>query len=89
MSTITVRTETSTYVLDLDAMTATRLPGTGAGALPGLPPVETADLRRDAEPIPLLARPEPVVGRPLELLLQVREDGIPTVRVTNVVCEVV
>lgn len=81
---ITVFTETSAYLLDYDAMTATRLPGRGAGLDPqmGTEPL-LADLRRDAEAIALLEKPTLVVGQPMTLLLRVREDGITTVRRTT------
>jgi hypothetical protein len=84
---ITVLTETSAYLIDLDAMTATRLPGDGAGADTSMPtPPLLADLRRDAEAIPLLNRPELVIGQPMTLLLNLVGDGITTTvrRTTNV-----
>lgn len=79
-------TETSTYIVDVDAMTATRLAG-GAGSLDGSE-VPRHRLRRDEVPVPLLALPEPVVGQPCDLLLDIRGDGISTLRRTSWVCHV-
>lgn len=79
-------TETSTYIVDLDTMTATRLAG-GAGSLDGAL-VPRHRLRRDQVPIPLLAVPAPVVGEPCELLLDIRGDGVSTRRRTTLVCHV-
>jgi hypothetical protein len=81
---LTVVTETSTYLLDLTAMTATRLPGRGAGAATAT----VAELRRDAEPVPLVAVSAVVIGDPMTLILRLREDGLDTVRVTTPVREV-
>ena len=81
-----VVTETSTYVIDVDAMTATRLPG-GAGSLDGSS-VPRFGLRQDQQPIPLMRVPAPVIGQPCDLLLDVRGDGIATLRRTSWVCHV-
>lgn len=81
-----VVTETSTYIVDVEGMTATRLAG-GAGSLDGVR-VPRYVLRRDGTPVPLLAVPAPVVGRPCDLLLDVRGDGIGTLRRTSLVCHV-
>ncbi len=80
-----VTTETSTYLLDLDARLVTRVPDAGAGTPDGLSGVSIASLRRDHEPIPLieLVRCEP--GQPMRVLLDVREDGISTMRTTTTV----
>lgn len=87
--TVTVLTETSAYLLDYDTMTATRLPGRGAGDDPSeTRPALLLNLRRDAEPLPLLQRPDLIVGQPLVMLLQVREDGIPTWRTTTNIREI-
>lgn len=67
----------TTYLLDPHPRTVVRLPGEEAG-----------ELRRDAEPIPLLRWPAPVVGEPMVLLLRIRDDGIPTVRTTTPVLHV-
>ncbi|UOY01640.1 hypothetical protein [Blastococcus sp. PRF04-17] len=71
-----VVTDGAVYVFDPDTMTALRLPRDGT------------ELRRDGEPLALLSWPDPVVGRGMELQLQVREDGVPTVRFTSAVRQV-
>jgi hypothetical protein len=62
--------------LDPRTMTAYRLPDGGA------------ELRRDGERVHLLSWPEPVLGECLELYLMVREDGVPTVRLTTPVVRI-
>jgi hypothetical protein len=81
-----VVTETSTYIVDVEAMTATRL-AVGAGSLDGAR-VPRYELRRDGKPMRLLVLPAPVVGEPWDLVLDVRGDGVPTVRRTTLVCHV-
>ena len=84
-----VVTENSTYVLDLDRMTALRLNGDW------LSTVEEEDegreltvpLRMDGTPIPLLVAPLVQVGKPVELVLRIRPDGVPTYRLTTPVRE--
>lgn len=71
---------TSTYLLDLHAMTAQRLAGPPTSIENGW---VAADLRGDRQTIPLLAVPTVQVGHPLVLLLDVRGDGIPTVRTST------
>jgi hypothetical protein len=80
-----VVTETSRHVLDRLLMSATRVPGVGAGGVIGLPEPMLAHLRRDAEALQLLKWPDPKVGEEMTLLLMVREDGVPTVRTTTIV----
>lgn len=83
-----VLTETSKYIIDHQACTATRVDGYGAGLVADLPEVYVAALRMDREPIPLLGMSKPVVGEPMSLLLDIRRDGVLTVRTTTVVREV-
>ncbi len=54
-----------------------------------LPPAVAPRLRRDGEPIPVLWAEEPEVGRPWTLQVDVRGDGIPTIRRTTFVGQVV
>jgi hypothetical protein len=61
----------------------TRLPGDGAASASSA--VQVATLRRDAEPLPIIRILELAVGAPMTVLLQVREDGIPTIRRTTTV----
>ena len=78
-------TETSRYVLDLDAGTARRIPGEGLGGVPGLIAPVVTDLRGDCGPVPLIEVAQAVVGASMVLLLQLRDDDVVTVRVTSVV----
>lgn len=80
-----VITETSVHLIDYDQMTVTRLPGQGGPAVPDLPEPSVSTLRKDAEAIPLLEAPDPVVGERCLLFLQIRDDGIPTQRLTTFV----
>jgi hypothetical protein len=80
-----VTTETSVHLIDYDNMMVTRLPGEGGPAVPHLPPPTVSDLRKDAEALPLLEVPEPVVGERLPLYVQIRDDGVPTIRLTTYV----
>lgn len=79
-----VTTETSSYLLDLDAQTATRYPGTGTGNdMDHL----VADLRRDADAIPLLGV-TCTVGKLMVLALDLRGDGVLTARLTTAVTRI-
>lgn len=78
-----VFTETSAYLLDLDAAVVTRVPGAGAGQVMGRVP--TASLRRDREGLPLIRFDGAVVGQTMALVIDVRGDGVPTLRQTTVV----
>jgi hypothetical protein len=77
-----VTTETSAYLIDPDARTATRLAGHGSqSGHDG--DVMVAELRRDGEPVPIVAISTLVIGQPMVLLLRLREDGSPTLRTTT------
>lgn len=79
-----VVTESSAHLFDLDDRTATRYPGTGAGALDDrLVPV--SDLRLDSEPIPLIELHRCEIGKRLLAVLDVRRDGVITVRDSTIV----
>jgi hypothetical protein len=82
-----VTTETSLYLVDLDAQSVTRVPDAGAGTPPGLSPVAIASLRRDHEPVTLIELIECQLDRPLRMLLDLRRDGVPTLRVSTHVRE--
>lgn len=90
-----VSTESSSYLLELDESgsgTVVRHAGEGRGPAPeadGLPPAVAVDLRRDGDPIRVLSADVPVIGRPWTLLLAIRDDGVPTVRNTTFVRQVV
>jgi len=64
-----VTTESSTYVIDLDAMTVSRSPGSG--------PSEVATMRRDGETLTLLVLAECTVGRALAIFVDLGIDGVP------------
>ena len=80
-----VSTETSGYVLDLSARTALRVPGVGAGSAPNLRPARVTELRRDGEAVPLAVLVSCEVGKPLSMHLDVRGDGVLTLRETTLV----
>ena len=90
-----VATESSAYLLELDRSgsgTVVRHVAEGNGPAPEaeeLPPAVALRLRRDGEPIPVLWAEEPEVGRPWTLQVDVRGDGIPTIRRTTFVGQVV
>jgi hypothetical protein len=75
-----VVTLNATYVIDLEHMKVLRLPDKNAqGAL---------EMRRDAEEVTLYEVPTPIIGERMEMLIQVREDGLPTLRSTSQVTEI-
>lgn len=78
-------TETSTYLIDFGAMTATRLPGQGAGTVPGEPEKWVSTLRQDSQVVPMLAAPDPIIGEQMDLFLDLRGDGVRTHRLTTIV----
>jgi hypothetical protein len=78
-----VFTEASAYLLDLDARTATRVPGAGA-VWPG-DQAPVAQLRRDHRSVPLLRFTGARVGQPMTLVLDIRGDGVETARHTTYV----
>jgi hypothetical protein len=88
-------TETSAYVLDLDESgtgSLVRHVGEGQGVAPeavDLPPPLAVGLRRDGGAIPVHWAEIPVVGKPWTLLLDIRGDGIATLRRTTIVRQVV
>lgn len=90
-----VSTESSSYLLELDESgsgTVVRHVGEGQGPAPeaeGLPPAFAVGLRRDGEPIPVLWADVPVIGRPWTLQIDIRGDGVPTIRRTTFVRQVV
>lgn len=82
-----VTTETSLYLIDLDAKVVTRVPDAGAGRLPGASPVAISSLRRDHEAVCLVELMDCELDRPLRMLLDMRGDGVPTLRVSTHVRE--
>jgi hypothetical protein len=66
-----VTTETSVYLIDLDARWIIRVPDAGAGRAPGMTPTALASLRPDHERIDLIHLHPCEIGRPMKLLLQI------------------
>jgi hypothetical protein len=80
-----VVTETACYTVDLDGQTIVRYPGAGTGPISADYPVTVADLRRDEQSIPLIQLVRCRVGGSMLLMLNIRQDGILTARMTTVV----
>lgn len=74
--------------MDLDAHTITRVPDTGGGALNPDVRVGNAHLRRDHEAVRLTELLVMQVGAPLVAVLDVRGDGIATLRQSTLVREI-
>ncbi len=79
-------TQTSRHLIDLNARTITRIDG--AGAPTAAAGCTVSALRRDREAVPLLKLHHCEVGLPMELLLQVRDDCVTTMRRTTPVIEI-
>jgi hypothetical protein len=81
-----VETETAVYLLDLVSMKLKRFPRDSPVAVEhprdGLP-AYVAALRRDAEAIPFQILEPLEVGQPAQFLLQIRDDGVQTFRMTT------
>jgi len=84
-----IYTETSKYILDRGAKTISRVPGKGQGNVAGLRPTKTTTLRRDTETIKLLSMETCEIGKPMEMFVIIREDGIATYRRTTIVRSIV
>lgn len=82
-----VLTETSVYLIDTAARTATRLPRHREDDVERQREPRS-ELRCDGEAVPLLAISPITVGQPMTLVLGLREDGVPTLRTTTPVCQV-
>lgn len=84
-----ITTESSTHLLDLDAMTIVRTPDAGSGAIDGTgTPPKAASLRRDTEPVDVLSVERITLGSRARLWLDVRRDGVPTLRTTTIVTSI-
>jgi hypothetical protein len=83
-----VRTQTAYYEVDLDAASVTRHPDSEPGerTRTRVPPVAT--LRRDANPINLLAVHHCTLDEPAILLLDLIGDGTTTIRTTTPVLSI-
>ena len=72
-----MRTRTGRYHLDFESGMLTREP------IPGDPLYDAEDLRKDSEPIPFQLIGNVTIGHPARFLLQIRDDGVVTVRTTT------
>lgn len=70
----------ATYLIDLEHMKVMRLSQAGAP--------DAHEMRRDAEEVKLYTVPTPIIGERMEMWIQVREDGQPTLRSTSQVTEI-
>lgn len=85
-----VETETAVYFLTLGLLV--RMPREEALRLEeynDLPPAAVAALRKDGQGIPYELLSPIEVGRPAKFRLQIRDDGIGTIRVTTNVVKVI
>jgi hypothetical protein len=87
-----VETESAIYALDLAAMKLKRFPRDAPilteSPRDGLPAVVAA-LRKDEEAIQFEFLAPLEIGKPAQFLLQIREDGVQTVRTTTDVLKIV
>lgn len=87
-----VETESAVYVLDLAAMKLRRTPRDAPIEVEtprdGLP-AAVASLRMDAEAIPFNFLAPLEIGKPAQFLLQIRDDGVQTIRTTTDVLKIV
>lgn len=81
-----ITTAASTYLIDMDGGTLTRVPDSGLGSTDGAP-VLVANLRNDFQPITLLSVLECGLGEALVVLLRIRND-CDTTRTTTEVREI-
>ena len=81
-----VETESAIYALDLVSMRLKRTPRDAPIAVEnprdGLP-AAVASLRMDAEAIPFTFLAPLEIGKPAQFLLQIRDDGVQTIRTTT------
>lgn len=81
-----VETETAIYDLDLVAMTLRRHPRPEPVEVEDSPhtlPASVAALRKDGEGIPFNFLAPLEVGKPAQFLLEIRDDGVQTIRTTT------
>jgi hypothetical protein len=89
---VIVETEGAVYALDLAAMKLRRYPRDEIVVVedsPHLLPATVAALRRDGQAIPFTLLAPLEVGKPAQFLLQIRDDGVQTIRTTTDVLNIV
>lgn len=84
-------TENSEYLVDEEAHTVTRYPKRRSPITRVINYLGwqfgSGELRQDGEAVPYLTLPRPVVGRPVAMLLAIRDDAV-TIRTTSTVLRV-
>jgi hypothetical protein len=83
-----VLTRSSQYVLDLDHRWLIRTPDTPTGGASSPPRDGPTVLRRDWQPIRLLRLEWCCIGSGMVMWLAIRDDGVPTVRLTSEVLKI-
>lgn len=84
----TIYTETSMYLLDRKNKEIIRFPGEGHGVING-DDVPTTEMRKDFKPVKLIEMTTCEIGKPLEMIIDVREDGVHTIRASTIVRAIV
>lgn len=87
-----VETESSIYLLDLVGMKLERYPRDAPVVVEDSPhtlPAAVAALRKDGQAIPFDFLAPLEVGKPAQFLLQIRDDGVQTIRTTTDVLKIV
>lgn len=79
-----VTTESGSYIIDLEKETAIRTPRKDVDPRE----VYTADLRRDNEEVKIIALKTLQYGEPMVMILDIRQDGVETLRTTTKVQEI-
>lgn len=87
-----VETESAIYTLDMAAMKLRRTPRDApievANPRDGLP-ASVATLRKDEQAIPFEILAPLEIGKPAQFLLEIRDDGVRTVRTTTDVLKII
>jgi hypothetical protein len=81
-----IETETAIYLLDREVAVLKRFPRDAPLDVENSPhalPAAVAALRKDGEAIPFKLLSPMAVGKPVIFQLQIRDDGVPTIRTTT------
>jgi hypothetical protein len=87
-----VETETAVYILDREAELLRRFPRSEPQFVEDSPhtlPAAVAALRKDTEAIPFKLLAPLELGKPAQFLLEIRDDGVSTVRTTTDVVKLI